>query len=58
MRKLFCLNPIRERKGYIGHCARFAFISAHYWQLFKSYISPPRCCMRIAYQMAVTETTP
>jgi len=24
-------------QGYIGHCARFALISAHYWQLFKSY---------------------
>jgi len=24
-------------QGYIGHWARFALISAHYWQLFKSY---------------------
>jgi len=24
-------------QGNIGHCARFTLISAHYWQLFKSY---------------------
>jgi len=24
-------------QGYIGHCTRFALMSAHYWQLFKSY---------------------
>jgi len=27
-----------QAQGYIGHSAHFALISAHYWQLFKSFI--------------------
>jgi len=35
----FLIKPDTRAQGYIGHCTHFALISAHYWQLFNSFIS-------------------
>ena len=44
----------RYASAGLGHYIPFTLISAHHWQLFESYISPLRCCMRIAYQVVVS----